>query len=210
MEDPGSSWRHGSFAGGAFSAVRVSGYIGETGGPGGSSNSFLTFCLERSENIGLPQTSFAEIGDRALAGGPDGGNDPAPGDPLSLVTAFLYWTFRTGQAMGAQGVVDSADETRSLQRAVWFSENELNGTETEWLQDTRAQDYYNWAAANHDDSMHGVAVLRLWADYSNGQYSGFRQDQLTIIPLPPAAWAGLGSLAGVMAIGYVRRRKQLS
>jgi hypothetical protein len=53
-------------------------------------------------------------------------------------------------------------------------------------------------------------VLRLWANYSNGQFSGNRQDQLTLIPLPPAAWAGLGSLAGVMAIGYVRRRKQLS
>jgi hypothetical protein len=28
-----------------------------------------------------------------------------------------------------------------------------------------------------------------------------------VVPLPPAAWAGLGTLAGVMAVGYVRRRK---
>jgi len=30
---------------------------------------------------------------------------------------------------------------------------------------------------------------------------------LTMIPLPPAAWAGLGSLAGVACIGAIRRRK---
>lgn len=213
MEDPGSSWRHGSFAGGAFRAVTVSGYIGEGGGPGGSANSFLTFCLERGENIGLPQTSYADIGMRAMNGGPDGGNDPAPGDPLSSVTAYLYWIFRTGQSMGSgafAGAVDNADDTRSLQRAIWFSENEFTGSESEWQNDSRAQNYYNWAVANSDGDFHGVAIMRVWANYNNGEYSGNRQDQLTLIPLPPAAWAGLGSLAGVMAIGYVRRRKQLS
>lgn len=213
MEDPGSSWRHGSFAGGAFRAVQVAGYIGQGGGPGGSANSFLTFCLERGENISLPQVSYADIGNRALGGGPDGGNDPAPGDPLSAVTAYLYWIFRTSQSMGSNGfasVVDSADETRSLQRAIWFSENEFTGSETEWQNDQRAQNYYNWAVANNDGDFHGVAVLRVWSNFSGGMYSGNRQDQLTLVPLPPAAWAGLGSLAGVMAIGYVRRRKQLS
>lgn len=213
MEDPGSSWRHGSFAGGAFRAVTVSGYNGENGGAGGSANSFLTFCLERGENISMGQQSYTEISNRAMNGGPDGGNDPEPGDPLSAVTAFLYWSFRTGQSIGSgafAGEVDSAEETRSLQRAIWFAENEFDGSESEWQGDTRAQNYYNWAVANNDGDFHGVAVMRLWANYSNGEFSGARQDQLTLIPLPPAAWAGLGSLAGVMAIGYVRRRKQLS
>jgi len=31
--------------------------------------------------------------------------------------------------------------------------------------------------------------------------------ELTVIPLPPAAWAGLSTLAGVGLIGFVRRRK---
>lgn len=33
-------------------------------------------------------------------------------------------------------------------------------------------------------------------------------DLFVVVPLPPAGWAGLGTLAGVMAIGYVRRRRQ--
>jgi len=35
----------------------------------------------------------------------------------------------------------------------------------------------------------------------------FALDPLTVIPLPPAAWAGLSTLAGVGLIGFVRRRK---
>jgi len=35
----------------------------------------------------------------------------------------------------------------------------------------------------------------------------FTLDPLTVIPLPPAAWAGLSTLAGVGLIGFVRRRK---
>jgi len=33
------------------------------------------------------------------------------------------------------------------------------------------------------------------------------QDQFVLVPLPPAAWAGLSTLAGVGFVGYIRRRK---
>lgn len=33
------------------------------------------------------------------------------------------------------------------------------------------------------------------------------QDQAVMVPLPPAAFAGLGTLAGVIGIGYIRRRR---
>jgi len=33
---------------------------------------------------------------------------------------------------------------------------------------------------------------------------------VTTIPLPPAAWAGLSTLAGVSLVGFVRRRRQLA
>jgi hypothetical protein len=32
-------------------------------------------------------------------------------------------------------------------------------------------------------------------------------DLFVVVPLPPAGWAGLATLAGVMALGYVRRRR---
>jgi len=201
--------------------VQVSGNNGILGGPGGTAGlSFLTFCLERGENVSLPQTYYTEIGERALGGGNDGGGDPAAGDPLSDATKRLYKAFRTNQSIGTNGyagiVGDNSDlalnrdQTRSMQRAIWVLEHELSATASEFTGDLRAVNYYNWAMnpANGDTS--GVRVLRLWATYINGEYGGFRQDQLTLIPLPPAAWAGLGSLAGVMAIGYFRRRKQLS
>jgi hypothetical protein len=34
--------------------------------------------------------------------------------------------------------------------------------------------------------------------------------ELSVIPLPPAAWAGLSTLAGVGLIGFIRRRRQLA
>ena len=33
---------------------------------------------------------------------------------------------------------------------------------------------------------------------------------LSVIPLPPAAWAGLSTMAGIAGIGFIRRRRQLA
>lgn len=33
------------------------------------------------------------------------------------------------------------------------------------------------------------------------------QDQLVVVPLPPAAWAGLGTLSAVFGLSYIRRRR---
>ena len=51
VSNPGATYRNQSFSGGAFRATVVSGYVGETGGFGGTANSFLTFCLERDEFV---------------------------------------------------------------------------------------------------------------------------------------------------------------
>jgi hypothetical protein len=51
-----------------------------------------------------------------------------------------------------------------------------------------------------------VRVLRLWTTFSDGTYSGNSQDLLTIIPLPPAGWAGLGTLSAALGISVIRRR----
>jgi hypothetical protein len=211
ISDPGLGWRANGFNGGAFQITPLSGQVGPVGGPGPSPlTSFLSFCLERNEGLGaLPRTYYADTGMVAIAGGIGGGSP----DPLDVATAFLYWSFRNEVPIDGD-VVSNADEARSLQRAIWRIEDELDGTETEWLNDSRAQDYYDFATdpANHQNNFRGVAVLRLWnaSNPITGVYSDHRQDQLTLIPLPPTAWAGIGSLVGVMAFGYVRRRKQLS
>lgn len=217
MNDAGAMHANG-FAGGAFRAEVRQGYIGVTGGVGGTADSFLTFCLERGRQAHLGQTSYAEIGDRAISGGGDRDNN-GPGDPLSQATMILYSRFRNDQDIGtrADRRVNSAEETRALQIAMWYLEDEYTALELinpwgEYNQNTLAQNYVNWAIAQAavDTTDYGVRVLSLWSAWGPNGGHGDRQDQLTIIPLPPAAWAGLGSLAGVMAIGYVRRRKQLS
>jgi len=41
----------------------------------------------------------------------------------------------------------------------------------------------------------------------SGNQTNSGQDQAVMVPLPPAAFAGLGTLAGVIGLGYIRRRR---
>ena len=71
-----------------------------------------------------------------------------------------------------------------------------------------AQAIFNWAQANSTGALRGVRVLRLWDDFDPSLgYYGNRQDVLTIIPLPPSAYAGLGTLGVLMGLSHLRRRK---
>lgn len=175
---------------------------------GGVEKSFLSFCIERNEYIANGGTYYTRISTHANAGG-EGGQDGPQGDPLSSRTALLYSQFRQISADGVvpialfnglitDGTWDS-DDSSALQYAIWKSENEsvsVSGL---------AAQLYNWAnGVNHQGSLYNVRVLQLW---QNPDFTGHSQDQLTIIPLPPAAWAGLSTLAGVGFVGYIRRRK---
>jgi hypothetical protein len=220
LSDPGLTWRVNSFGGGAFLASHENGYIGAFGGPGGGLDSFLTFCMERNENVGLPQLNYATIDTSAMNGGIGGGTP----DPLDTRTAALYAEFRGANTFGGTAAValggdgiSNGSETRALQRAIWFLENEIGNagdgiSDADFEGDSLAHALYLWAVAHDTGDIGSVRVLRLWSQFdpATNTYSGNRQDQLTIVPLPPAAWAGIGSLAGVAAICYVRRRKQLS
>lgn len=182
-----------------------------------SSTSFLTFCIEENEHLTFGNDYYTQIEKSAVNGG-IGGPNP---DFISARTALLYLEFRAmisdensgtvvpgGRFNGSLGPSLSTAETTAIQHAIWASENERSYAGLSTL----AQSLYDWADANNNGALNGVRVLRLWNSHSlvSGAYSGNRQDLLTIVPLPPAAWAGIGSLAGVMAFGYVRRRKQLS
>jgi hypothetical protein len=202
LDHPGDNLRNPSFSGGAFRATTVSGNNGMNGGFGGDASSFLTFCLERNEYFSLGNTYYTTIDVAARDGGVAGGSP----DPLSPVTAALYLEFRNTGSFGAMaalgnGLLDTGNETRSLQRAIWHSEDELDGSE--YSNDPLAVALYNWAVANNTGSIGNVRVLNVWGNSGHTQY---QQDMLTLVPLPPAAWAGITALGGVIGLGYIRKR----
>ena len=174
----------------------------------GVEQSFLSFCIERNEYISNGAYYWTEISTTARFGGTGGGTGGE--DQLSGRTALLYNHFRN---IGTDGVVPGtlfggaiadgtwdAGDSSALQLAIWASEDEAQISSLAGL----SLALYNWANLNNDGGLHGVRVLRLW---TNENLSGPSQDQLTLIQLPPAAWAGLSTLAGVGFVGYIRRRK---
>jgi hypothetical protein len=201
--------------GGAFVISQDSGDNGLLGGLGLSATSggeygrgsFYTFCMEWNENVNFSTAYYTQLAKSSMFGGVSGGSGNPVTDPLGSETALLYRTFRDGGSFGGSiGVIDSSAETTALQFAIWYSEGEKN-----WSQlSPNAQYLYNWAAANADGSLYGVRVLRMWASYSNGVYSGARQDLLTLVPVTPAAYAGIGTLAAMGMFAIARRRQLMA
>jgi hypothetical protein len=154
-------------------------------------------------------------------------------DYLSSNTAWIYSSFRNNNFGGFTGFAGLTTNQigDALQLAIWYSEGELfsgtNGAGTRISANSRSSRWLGTSAdavaaralfeyANsiqHNGNLYGVRVLQLWAydgTQGNGGFNAFAQDQLTIVPLPPAAYAGLGTLAGVIGLGYVRRRRLAS
>jgi len=173
--------------------------------------SFLSFCLERQDNLSFGSTYFTEISTSAYDT-ENPVNLPNP-DALDARTAVIYREFRkitdgtaslaglfTGASLG--NTLTSA-LTTAIQDAIWVSEGEKDLASVS----AEAQRIYQWGGDNQGQGIGNVRVLRLWANYSNGVYSGSRQDLLTMIPLPPSAYAGMGTLAGMLGLAAARRRK---
>ena len=198
---------NGTGTGGAFVATRVSGDVGRTGGLGLPNNQFYTFCVERNASIQLNGTTtyFGQISmssSQAANGGVTTGTVR-----LSNITARLYREFRTTGRFGNVGSFangyTTAAQTDAIQNAIWAAQGQI--TVSSLTGDSLA--LYNWAKANSASGLKGVRVLRLWTTNTNGVLSGASQDQLTMIPLPPAAWAGLGTLGCLLGASHIRRRK---
>lgn len=188
-----------SAPGAGFLITQISGDSGLNGGPGGSANSFVTFCVELNEFFTPGNSYYTQIATSASGGGNGGGNP----DPIDGTTAKLYREFRSGGDFGTNlpGGLTPANAA-AIQDAIWYSENELGSISGSALA------IFNWAAANNDAALHGVRVIRSWTSIdANGNYSGNAQDMLTIVPTPTAALAGFGTLAGVGMLGAVRRRR---
>jgi hypothetical protein len=209
------------YGGGPFTAqvTREAGLIGSNAAPfspfPGASESTLnltTFCVEVGEFFSPGEAYFAEYSLSASAGGVGGA------DPLSTQTAWLFSRAVADQGaltgvLGAAFNAGNVGHGRAVQEAVWALEGESfalsGGTVGAWR-----DALISLANANANGSLYGVMIMRLWDQrtWNSGAggwaFGGNHQDQLvyTQIPLPPAAWAGLGTIAAVIGFGYIRRR----
>lgn len=184
IQNPGASDRDQTYGGGAFKATIQSGLANIVPQSPGS---FLTFCLELSENLTLGNTYNANINDKAIQGsvGPSG-------DPISWGTAWLYSQFRAGSLGGTAAL------NKQLQEAIWWLEEETgSGANQPVLNSfvTDARDAYNTLYATSisaldlrdvdADGAFGVVVLNLY-NASDAR----RQDVLAIVPEPSTYIAG--------------------
>jgi hypothetical protein len=188
----------------------VSGTPGLSAYPG----SFQSFSLEENEDVGISSGPYVydyDINTGAVDGGVGGQLPNTDFDPLSPITAWLYTSFINGSLgdVGTFGTyaydytVGSGREASAgaLQRAIWYSENEISTQLT-----GAAAAYYDAAEAAGWETIRNVRVLNLY--YGTGQDS-FRQDQLVLInsvPVPSAILLGLPLLGMIGAYRRVRRR----
>ncbi len=157
--------------------------------------SFVTFCMELQERIGIGNTYYFTVSDASDEGGPP----PNQTDPLDYKSAWLYLNYRNGKLDDlvpgySYGDDSSAD---SLQEAFWIIEQENlpSGAAS-----TLAQELIDAATAGSSGwtDLHGVRVLVLTDDAGNN-----KQDILALIPAPAGALLGI---VGLAALPRLRRR----
>ena len=174
-------------------------------------NPFLGFCLERSENITLSgnQNYYVNVSNMAINGG--GGPNP---DPLSLVTAYLYKQFRSGNiATTAQGRAD-------LQNAIWWMEQEITTAPTAAAailignaitaltlnSSTYGLDTTTKQAALRALDANGAYGVRALNVYSNSTLTSVNQDMLAMVPEPSTYAAAALLMLPVLAQARRMRR----
>jgi len=132
---------------------------------------------------------------------------------------FLDASYTTGNA-GDSLTINAVTTTRArwveaFQKLAWESLYEADGAGLAWnltggaytnaASSAAAATAIQTAAAGFLNSSLLVRILGV-----QGSSADQGQDMLVLIPLPPAAWAGLSTMAGVFGLAYVRRRKQLA
>ena len=161
--------------------------------------SFFTFCIEVGEyaSNGSATYDIVDIADAPNPGSPYG---QTKADAVSAIVANAYamgWIDAKLQADSGQA--DYLAKMGAIQAAIWEAlghDFQVNSSGTSSALRTQ----YN--LLTNENSFDGSLRMRnLMAVVAQGQ-----QDQLWIVPLPPAGFAGLGLLGGLAGVRAMRRR----
>jgi hypothetical protein len=155
----------------------------------GSTQSFVTFCLQRTEYIAF-NTPFRVGSVTNYA------DDAAGNDPIESQTAWLYTQARLNP--NSIGYQHNQAEANALQTAIWYFEKEITLTNAQKLAN-KYIGYANQAVANGYSGIGNVRVANLF--YMNGRAA---QDQL-ILQVPEPATLTM-FVSGLVAFGAFRRR----
>ncbi|MHC4506657.1 MAG: hypothetical protein ACYTFI_25475, partial [Planctomycetota bacterium] len=136
-----------------------------------------------------------------------GGKNTDLGDPLDELTAYLYhhYYFGTLEDIDGTAYVNTNDaQVDALQGAMWYIEEETTTLSA------ASKKFYDAAvaavAAGDWSGIGDVRVMQLFYFDAQGNEK-FAQDQLTVVPLPPAAFAGFALLGGLGLVRRIRRRR---
>lgn len=183
-------------------------------GPGAGSGSFQTFCLEKFEYFGSNTQNLyvksVSTATQNATGGPSTATKVSGGaagsDSLSAQTAYLFTQFYSNQATYA----GTRDLANSMQRAVWFLEGELAGSDlTAYNLDTKAKEWVTAAnTAVSNGLWSGLGNVRVLNLYTNASYTSHSQDQLYMVTAVPEPQTYALMLAGLGLIGTIARRRK--
>jgi hypothetical protein len=161
---------------------------------------FATFCIDFQENANTSGATYEiiEIADAPMPGTPYGQTVADRINAVVANAAALGWIDNHLQADTEQ--TDYLAKMGAIQAAVWEafgSDIDVDNSRTT----NSLESYYNILTDDNtfDDSLR---LRNLKAIVAEGQ-----QDMLYVVPLPPAAFAGLGMLGGIAGFRTIRRRK---
>lgn len=194
----GGSAMHLGVAGGTYYA----GHMNHTFTSGDrQGESFSTFCIDFDESAHRNQTNTYQIVDIADA--------PMPGTPYGQIIADqinavvanavdMGWIDNKLQADTNQ--TDYLAKMGAIQAAIWEafgSDVQVSNSRT-----TNALEHYYNVLMDSNTFDSSLRIHGLKAIVADGQ-----QDMLYVVPLPPAAFAGLGMLGTIAGVRTIRRRK---
>jgi hypothetical protein len=176
-----------------YGAFDITGWTSAMGAA--SQGNLLGFGVWKA-NGGYGTSSGVEFQQSTTQQGWGGGGQS--GTMNGLASAFRINTLLQGSIPGSLQAMDSfATGHRVWEVAMPISSMGVNAGDTVWLVGG-----INYAGATH-----------WYPDYFPNGYTNYApvlvQAAAQAVPLPPAAWAGLSTVAGIAGIGFIRRRRAI-